>query len=581
MPTVQTYGPRRVSRQGLPGARLTAAETPESEGAGLAEAQARTGQTLSEIGARGAALGEHIYGNLVEGERQRADQVALMEAENKLSQWENDRLYNPESGALGVKGKAALGLPETVGQDYDKFAGELEQNLTTDRQREAFAVVSGRRKQNLDLTLQRHTFGQIQQYEQDELTKLIDNKKTEAIQNAADPRRVGIALNDALDAVTASSTRLGMGPEELAATKRAVTSNTHVGVVEQLLATGQSKQAQVYFEETKGQISGDQLPRLENALKQGEARKDAQAAADKIINEGGTLNQQLEKAKSLDDPTGMVRELVEQRIEHRAALNERAEKEAHEDALRTVYDRLDANQGDVYSIPPTTWASMTGGERAAAISYGEHRAKGTEVETDLPTYYHLMQTAAHEPGLFSSVNLLKYKAALGKTEFKQLTDLQLSLRRGDKPVVDAALDEFRSTDQIVKDTLNQYGIDPTPKEGSKEAAAIAQLRRMLDLRVAAAQPADPRTGKRPKVTNVEVQREMDDLLGQSVNVPGSWWNIWPGGAPFFDQQKRLIDLTIEDVPAEDKATIRQKLQKRGLPATDPAILNVYIESKVK
>jgi hypothetical protein len=577
MPTVQTYGARKVSTARLPGARLTAAETPESQGAGLASAQGRTAGVINQIGRQVGALGESLYGQAQE-EQRHADQVALMEAENKLSSWENQRLYDPENGALGVKGKAAMGLPETVNGDYQKFAGEIEQGLTTDRQREAFAVVAGRRGQSIDLTLQRHVFGEIKQYESDELTKLIDNKKQEAIQNAADPRRVGVALNDAIAALESSAPRLGTGPEELAAQKRLITSNTHVGVLEQLLATGQGKQAKVYFDETKGLISGDQLPRIERALAEGDTRGESQKQADAILAAGGTLSEQLAKAKTIDDPA--VRDMTEQRLEHQNSINERIQREQSEAALKASYDRIDQT-GDPYSIPPSTWASLSGGERSSLLAYAEHRAKGTEVETDLPTYYNLMQTASKEPGIFATANLLKYRDKLGRTEFKQLTELQLAMRRGDKPVAEQALDEFRSSNQIVSDTLNQYGIDPTPKEGSKPAAAIAQLRRMLDLRVAAAQPIDPKTGKRPKITNVEVQRALDDLLGQSANVKGSWWNIWPGGAPFYDTSKKLIDLTIEDVPADAKADITQKLKRRGLPATDPAVLNVYIESQVK
>jgi hypothetical protein len=40
--------------------------------------------------------------------------------------------------------------------------------------------------------------------------------------------------------------------------------------------------------------------------------------------------------------------------------------------------------------------------------------------------------------------------------------------------------------------------------------------------------------------------------------------------------KRLIGLTIDDVPRADKALIEKKLQRDGRAVTDDAVLQVYI-----
>jgi hypothetical protein len=570
MPTVQLYGSRKIGPAALPGARLTAHETPESQGAGVAEADAQRGEALGNIGQRAASIGTHLYAEHVDQEKQRADQVALMEAENKLSEWENDRLYNPGTGALNLKGKNAMGLPETVGGEYKDFASSVQEGLTTPRQKEAFAVVAGRRGQSLDLTLQRHVFGEISQYEQGELTKLIDNKKTEAVQNAADPRRVGIALNDALDAFTSSAPRLGIGPQEIEAGKRSITSATHVGVVEQLLATNQTKQAKVYFDEAKGAISGDQLPRLEKALQEGDVRKQSQQQADTIIAAGGTLSEQRAKARQIDDPE--VRDSVMARLEHEDAVNEKEQREAAETAMKGVYNIVDKTH-DVNSIPPTTWASLTGPQRSSIREYSDRLARGLAVETDIPTYYGLMQKAADDPTTFSTTNLLNYRGRLGDTEFKSLTGLQLSIRNGDRKAAEEAIGGFRTHDQIIKDSLTQYGIDPTPKEGTKEAAAVAELRRRLDANVA---DLTNSTGK--KASNTDIQAQLDKILGTQVNVPGSWWGLLPfNGISFRDSNKRIIDLTIDDVPAPERQEIEAAMKRKNRTATDATILDAYVK----
>ena len=590
MPTVGLYGGRKVGTDPFPGARLTAAETPESQGAGIAAAEGRRaaaegaageerGRVLAGLGATATRIGGALYSDIVEKERAHADQVAIMEAVNKISEWKNTRLFDPDKGALNVRGKAALGLPEQVSGEFTQFAGDIATNLTTDRQKQMFAEVAGRSGQDLDLTLHRHVFEQMNAYEQGELVKLVENKRNEAIQSAADPRAVGVALNDAVDAIKTSAPRLGLGPEAVQAQVANVTSQTHVGVIEQLLATGATKQAGIYFDEAKGAIAGDQLPRLEKALKEGDTRAQSQQIADKIAAEGGSFSAQLEKARGVEDPA--VRDAVEQRIEHRQAIDEKVQRDADEGALRSAFDVIDRT-GDVFSIPPTAWTSFTGGERASLLTYSEKRAKGVAVDTDYPTYYSLMQTATNEPGIFGAANLLRYRSKLDDGDFKHLVELQMSIRKGDAPKAEEATHEFRTHDQVLKDSLTQYGIDPTPKDGTPEAKAIAQLRRMLDLRVEASQTPDSHGKKKPP-TNAEVQATLDTLLGQQTTVPGSWWNIWPGGkaGPWGSDTKRLIDTTIDDVPAATRKAIEDGLRAKRRPVTDATVLNTFLEMQVK
>lgn len=580
MPTVALYGGRKVGSDALPGARLTAAKTLDSEGAGVAQAEGDQWQTISNIGRAGAAIGTSIYGDIVKEEREHADQVAIMESVNQISEWKNKRLFDPDKGALNVRGKAALPLPEEVGGEYKQLVGDIAQHLTTDRQKKMFADVSGRYGQELDLTLHRHVFEQMNAFEQGELVKLVENKRNEAIRSAADPRAVGVALNDAVDAIKTSAPRLGLGPEQVQAQVATVTSATHVGVVEQLLATGQTKQAGIYFEESKGAIAGEQLPRLEKALKEGDVRAESQKQADVIATAGGSLTSQLEKARGIEDPA--VRDAVEQRLEHRHALNEKLQRDADEQALKTAFDMVDRTK-DVYSIPPSAWSSFTGAERGAILSYAEHRAKGTPVQTDDATYYMLRKTAVDDPNTFAVANLLRYKAKLDDGDWKHLVEIQAAIRAGDKPKAEEGMHDFRTADAVVKDALTLYGIDPTPKENTPEAKAIAQLHSMIELRYEAVQAPDPHTGKRKKPTNKELQEVTESILGQNINVPGSWWNIWPGGkaGPWGTDTKPIINTTIDDIPSATRQAIEAGLRARRRPVTDATVLNTFIEMQVK
>jgi hypothetical protein len=567
MPVV-TYGPSKVGTDALPGVRKQSAETNLSEGVGLEQARANKFESLARVGETISGVARETYrqARLVQKqEKDRADEIALLDAQNQLDAWEHPRLYDPETGALNTRGKNAMGLPEAVGKEYEDVTGKIAEGLGNDRQRFMFARLKQQRGAALDLNLQRHVSQEIQRYEGQELQATVSNATGNAIANASDPRRVGMELGRAIEAINTHAPRLGLGPEQIAEQISAVQTKTHEGVIEQLLAEDQTKTAQVYFEETKSQITGPAVARIEKALEAGKTKAEAQKQADAIIAAGGTLTEQRTKARAIEDPT--VRDAVMQRIEHEDAVNDRIQREAEQARLNNAYSIVDKTKS-VDNISPADQVALAT-HMPALRAYALQRAKGLPIETDYPTYYGLMTKAGDDPAAFVKENLLAYRSKLDDGEFKQLADLQLRIKAGDRNAADKATGSFRTHQQIANNSLTSYGIDPTPKEGTAEAKAVAQFYRMLDVRVSA-------LGKE-KPTNDDIQAIADDLLSTSVDVKGSWWNIWPGGKPFFDNSKKVIEQTIADVPDDKRKLIEQSLRANGQRVTDETVLNVWIE----
>lgn len=574
MPRV--YGTRQIALAPLPGVRKQAAKTALSEGAGVAEAQGNVGRALEQLGGVGQQIASRLGDVAIKEAREardRADQTALLEASNSLSTWSNEQLYDPQSGALAKKGKDAMGLPESILNAYGKKADEVAGTLSTDRQREAFAKIRLEHQQTLDLTVRRHTLGEIQTYETGELRSYVENAANAAVQNALDPERISIELGNAVGAIKAQGPRLGMGPEEIAGAVAKARNSVHVGVIDRLLALEKPKAAAIYFDETKGEIDGDAQTKIIKALDDAGTRADAQKQSDAIVAAGGTLTEQREKARAIEDPK--LRDAVMERIEHEANVKDKTDRDLEENRLIGAYDIVDKTH-DVAKIPANVWSQLTGASRSGLRSYAEHLARGVPVVTDLPTYYGLMKAAADNPEKFATTNLLEYRAKLDEVEFKQLAGLQLSIRSSDTRKADKDLADFRTRGQILEDTLTLYGIDPNAKASTDEGKSIAQLRRMVDTRVEAEQAI---TGK--KASNEDVQRILDSVLSQSVTVPGSWWNFWPGGKSMSDTQKRIIDFKVGDIPANDRTLIEQALRKAGRPVSDATVLDLYIEAKAR
>lgn len=584
----QRYGQLKQTLDPLPGARLTAAETAASQGEGVAIAEGRAGQAkgqaLEQLGGTAAAIGTKLYTDRLEANararkkaQEDADDLAVMNAKNQLDNWRINRLYTPQTGALAQQGPNSFGLPEQVSQEFDTVSSQIEAGLN-DRQRGKFAQHKSDVALETHAQLLRHVAGEMTTYENDELSKRIQNGTDLAIVNAGDPRAVGVALNGVIDDIVSTAKRRGLGPEQTIAQVRAVQTDVHKGVIERLLAEGQSKNAQIYFEETKGQISATAQTQLEKALAVGHARTEAQKASDKIIAEGGTVTEQIAKAK--DQLEGDARDEAITYIKQNRDETEKQNRADDEARLTKAYNVVD-RQHTVSAIPPAEWVAMSGSSRSALRGYAEHLAKGIPVETDLPTYYSLMTQAGTDPTSFLKANLLDYRDKVGETEFKQLTELQLAIRKGDRAKADDALAGFRTHKEIVDNALTSYGLDPNAKPDTPQGIANAALLQMLDRRVEAAQQPD-KNGVRKKISNVEITQTLDSILSQGRETKGSWWGLIPGnGVALFDSTKRLIDLTPADVPSVERTKITAALRRAGRPVTDQTILDTYREAQVK
>lgn len=584
MPTVRRIE-RQVSLTALPGVRKTAGATAESEGAGVelargrleatrAEGRARIAEAMAGFGERAATVGLSIYAQMEEEERQAADQTALLKASNRLSDYLNDRLYNPQGGAFTLKGEAALPLPEQIRGDFDKVAGEIETTLTTPDQKFAWARIRAQEWQSTDLAVRRHVSSEIEAFRASELKSHVENSVNAAIQNFADPKLFAIELQKATTAIRRNAPSLGFGPEAVEAQVKAVQSQAHLGAIANLLARDQDQAAQAWFDAAKDQIAGDQWDTVQKALEEGTLRKQSQKAADDIIRAGGTLAEQREKAKAIDNAD--VRDQTLQYVEHDWDVN-RTQAREQDAALSlrayNVFEQSGWNIRVVERLP--YWTRLDPDVRNSMQAIATRKAKGEPIETDPSTYYDLMQMAGDRPEEFATFNLMTRRHLLDEGDFKQLATLQVSIKAGDRNKTEKELAPFRTRIQLVDDTLTLHGIDPNAKPDTAEGKAIAQLRRMVDRRVEFLQAGGA------KASNQDIQAEIDNLLSRSVTVPGSWWNIFPGGKPFWDEQKRLLELTIEDIPDSERNLIEAALRARNRPISDATVLDLYLETVLR
>lgn len=595
MPTVPTYQ-QKVLTDPLPGVRRTQGETALSEGAGVAEAEAQTSQVLAGIAGQFGHVGLDAYAGIRERERRQAEQTQELEFNNQLSNITNTILYHPETGALAVQGKYTLDLSTTTEDAYQQAVGAAAAGLPADQQ-ERFHQLAIRHGMELSLTVHRHVAVELQKYHREALEAFLQNQEDEAVVNATDVRRVGDAIAAQVGAIKVSAPLLGGDAGTIEAKTRAVTSKTLTATIKKLIETDHNDTAQIIYDTHKTEIAGDAQGGIESALTHGAIKAEAQQLADDIITSGGTLLEQLAKAKVLttdkkaDGRTTEIRQEVEQHLKAMFSATQEAKRVAHEDTMKTIYDAIDRTKSYA-AVTALQRSDLSGPERHGAQEYARYVAAGEEPATDLPTFYGLLNKAnSLDPRLkneFTKESLLAYKSVLSKVDYDHLWTIQTALRNHDDAAADGALAGFRSHEQVLKQTINQYrnaGMLDLPVAESQwndqQRAAYAQLQRQLDREVETLELANPKKGY--KASPTEIQEVLDHLLDPKT-IPGQPRVF--GLFPFFSTNfglgpattKSPLKITVKDIPKALLPDIDAGLRAADQPVNDVTRLDAYLET---
>lgn len=572
---------RQVGLDALPGVRLTAGETPEAEGAGVAEAQAQEGQALAGVGAKTAALGEEYFGKIEEEGRRQGDEIAVLNATKQLGQTRSDL----DLKAKATRGADANGVPDMVEGEFNDSADKIGNALTNPTQKIAFAKVRQSMWMQLNDTVTTHVASQIQQYQGQELQAAVGNSRDFAMQNADNPIIVGQEMQRQRDLINTHARDLGFGPEETKAQIAASVSATNVGVIENLLSMGKTKAAAVWFDEAKDQIEGKERLRLSKAVEAGDTQSDALPKADAIIAAGGSLSDQLAKARAItenapgDERAARTREIVEQRIEHAAGLERQRKLQDDEAAGDAGTKILIATNGDLTQIPRSAWVSASGKQQEAWKTLADHLSRGEAVQTNWQTWDVLDRLATssdpEDRKKFAQMNLVPYKGQLADADMRHFLEVQGSVRKSDAPKTTALVATDAQTRAIVDGNLIAIGVNPNPPAPGNPKFVKLNSDRVVDYRRSvrdAVAAREATTGK--KLTEPEMQDIADTLMAQTAAAKTHWFT--PNEPAQFAFESGTSQLTnAADVPSSERVLIESALRKAGYPVTDAAVLSLF------
>lgn len=209
-------------------------------------------------------------------ERQKADTALLMDADNKLTQWQQQAMYAENGGVYTRKGQNAMDVTNQTLDQFDKAQAEIAETLTNDQQKARYAQIVSSRRNSLSNDLNRYEYGERQNYYGQVEKAQLETSMQGAALDYQDPSKVD-QYRQKVDAVLSSrAERLGLSPEAAQAERLSTNSGMSTAVIQRMLIDSPQK-AKSYYESYKDTMTAEDQIRISNGIDQGFRRLEAEA----------------------------------------------------------------------------------------------------------------------------------------------------------------------------------------------------------------------------------------------------------------------------------------------------------------
>jgi len=352
MPTVPLVRERTVDTQPVSGPRVSSSAPLSAFGGGDAlesTNQATQGFTNNMM-------------KLALEQKQKADQVVVLDGDNQMANAENFILRDPEKGALNKRGKDAFGVPDMVNEQWNKSVDEIEGKMSNAEQKAAFRRMAIARKADIDKLVQSHVSNEFQKYDTESTNSFIDNEANAATLNYTDPQRINLAIMRQQGAILDFAKRNGQSSEWVQNKTAETISKTQASVINRMLANGQDIIAKDYYEKNKGMIDGDTAVLIEKNLEEGTLRGESQRASDKIISEYNDLAAAREAVRDIKDPK--LRDAVDERVQKEFQFREKQLKMNREQMFLDAANTVESTKS-IDSVTPDKWNLLLPNQREA------------------------------------------------------------------------------------------------------------------------------------------------------------------------------------------------------------------------
>lgn len=274
---------------------------------------------------------------------------------------------------------------------------------------------------------------------------------------------------------------------------------------------------------------------------------------------------------------------AEARVESEYKALEDAQKERAEQALDNAYRELWANGGDMAALPPHILMAIPGDKLSSVMSFAEKTNKNEGFRHDPEVWAHVLAMPEEVLAQMSTVEFYgQFRPYLDDAHLEKGYALVLKAQgeQTDKHL------EIISTATRVKQGAIEAGIIPARGSPSKsQEKQFAEYQRVVDEKVRQFERIDLQ-GKR-RANSEELQRIIDEVNMDTVKLPRWYWSDRDGQLVSLldedDYESAYVeiegeDIKLSEIPAEQRARITRALRSRGMPVTELAIAQLWVEA---
>lgn len=279
------YNPDQVRQEALPGVRTNPGSPDEAFNIGQSSrrAQAQTQNALQTI--------QEINDSYVK----QADET-LASSRFSTAQAASNKL---RQDLKGMTGSAAIGAKNTIDEQWNKVQSDSLKDLTPN-QRAILGPKLRAEYDSLDQSVNLHMGEEIPKYQVSVYDAQSKTAKEKAIQNYDDPRVVGEGLFVQAKSIEAKAKVLGYSPEQEAQAKIQMVSDTHVGIINAMLADNRTSDALQHFKDTQSFILPEDRKSIHAALNDQLNTENAAKKASEIL-QSGNPEDMVSKINSIED----------------------------------------------------------------------------------------------------------------------------------------------------------------------------------------------------------------------------------------------------------------------------------------
>lgn len=273
MPTVPMMQAPDVQQAGIPNVHLGADAPIDAFGGG---------STLSALGDATEKVGQSAL-DIATEQKQKADQIAFMSADGQLSALQTQLQVNTSK----MLGKDAMGAPDYVQQQWSDGVQQIQDGLSNDSQRMAFARSTNSRWDELNKSVQVHVAGQMQQFDDNETSAYLATSRNAAVLNSDDDDKIQSELDRQKAVLSEWADRKGIPQDSPIFTDKLTDqiSGTNAQVISARLDKDDPDnvaQAQDYFDAHKDQMNASDVLTAQKAIESAETASMGMAAWNQV-----------------------------------------------------------------------------------------------------------------------------------------------------------------------------------------------------------------------------------------------------------------------------------------------------------